>query len=433
MSRTLNVGLIGFGVVGAGVARLLLGDNKPFLRGRSFGLNLARIADLDITSDRGIAIPDGMLTTNAQDILTDPDIDIVVELIGGYDPAKQFTLQALERGASVVTANKALVARHGDELFEAADKHGASYMFEAAVGGGIPIIRGIMDGLNANRIEKIHGILNGTTNYILTAMARDGREYAEALEQAQKLGFAEADPTADISGADALNKIVILTRLAFGTTLSVDTVFCEGIENITKSDIEYARELGYVIKLLAIAKRTDDDALVVGVHPTLVRDGAILASVEDEFNAVEVVGDAVGRELFYGKGAGMMPTASAVVSDIVEIASRIEVGSPGNVGRITADGHGPEVADFDEIRMQYYLRFSIDDRPGVLADISRIFADETISIKSVIQKITSPNGTAPLVIMTHEAREGNMQAAMRRFEKLDSVRGSVQLIRVEDL
>jgi len=433
MKKNINIGLIGFGTVGSGVVRILTAPEKPYERGLPFSLRLSRIADLDITTDRGVPVPGSMLTTCAEEILEDPEIDIVMELIGGYEPARAFTLRAFENGKSVVTANKALIARHAGELFDAAAKAGVSYMFEASVGGGIPIIRSLTDGLNANTIHGIYGILNGTTNYILTGMARDGDSYEEALKRAQELGYAEAEPSSDVSGRDALNKIVILARLAFGAKLDVDEVYCEGIENITIQDIEFARELGFDIKLLAIAKRHGDDRIEVRVHPTLVPSDSIMASIEDEFNAVEIYGDAVGREIFCGKGAGMMPTASAVVSDAVDIASRITTGAPTNVSRILADGDGPDPVDFKDLTMRYYLRFTVKDRPGVLAGISKIFADENISIQSVIQKGTAGGEHVPLVIMTHEAREGDMQRAMKRFGRLETVRGDVRIIRVEEI
>jgi len=290
-----------------------------------------------------------------------------------------------------------------------------------------------VDGLNASDIESVYGILNGTTNYILTGMARDGMDYGEMLKKAQELGYAEADPTSDVAGYDALNKIVILARLAFGAELDMDTVYCEGIERISIQDIHYARELGYTLKLLAIAKRHDDGRIEARVHPTLVPAGSIMAFVEDEFNAVEIFSDTVGREIFYGKGAGMMPTASAVVSDTVDIASNIFTGAPTNISRIFADGGNPEQVEFEQIKLRYYLRFSVQDRPGVLAGISKILADENISIESVIQKGSSKNDCVPLIIMTHEALEGDMQRAIKRFEKLDTVNGSVQLIRVEEV
>ncbi|MFC1528781.1 homoserine dehydrogenase [Candidatus Latescibacterota bacterium] len=433
MKDVVKVGLVGFGTVGSGVAKILYGQQKPYLRGRAFGLELVKIADIDIGADRGIAVPEGALTTRVEEILDDPEIDIVIELIGGYEPARQITLTAFEKGKSVVTANKALIAKHGSELFRAAVRTNVSYMFEASVCGGIPLLRGIFDGLNANIIESIHGILNGTTNYILTGMMRDGLDYNDVLARAQELGYAEADPTADVSGADALSKIVILTRLAFGLTLDIDEVYCEGIENVTIQDINYARELGYTIKLLAIAKKHDDGRIEARVHPTLVPSDSVMASVEDEFNAVEIFGDAVGREIFYGKGAGMMPTASAVVSDIMDIASRILTGAPANVKRIIVDDNGPEPVDFEELNLKYYLRFTALDCPGVLAGISKIFGDENISIKSVIQKGTPEGDYVPIVIMTHVAREGDMQRAMNQFGKLEAVHGKVQLIRVEEI
>lgn len=433
MKDAIKIGLIGFGTVGTGVVKIMLGAEKPHLRGRNFGLELVKIADLDITTDRGISLPDGILTTNAEEVLNDPEINIIIELIGGYEPAKSFTLKAFENGKSVVTANKALVAKYGKELFSAAAKVNVSYMFEASVGGGIPIIRVIVDGLNANEIQSIFGILNGTTNYILTGMARDGSDYNEVLAKAQKLGYAETDPSSDISGGDALNKIVILARLAFGADLDVDNVYCEGIENIIIDDIEYARELGYTIKLLAIAKQHNDRRVEVRVHPTFVPLESILAYVEDEFNAVEIYGDAVGREVFYGKGAGMFPTGSAVVSDIVNVASSIITHAPTNVSRIVTDRNGPEMIDISELNLRYYLRFMVKDKPGVLAQIAKVFADQKISIESVIQKGTSDVDHVPLVIMTHEALEGDMQKAMKEFAQLDPVKGKVQLIRIEDV
>lgn len=432
MKRIVNVGLIGFGTVGAGVARIMLGESKPHLRGRDFGLELIKIADLDITTDRGIDLPAGILTTDANEILDDPEIDIIIELIGGYEPARTFTLAAFKAGKSVITANKALVARHGHELFAAAVEANVSYLFEAAVGGGIPIIRSMVNGLNANEIEAVYGILNGTTNYILTGMARDGEDYAPMLAQAQELGYAEADPTADVAGHDALNKIVILARLAFGADLDMDDVYCEGIQQIGIDDIWYAADLGYVAKLLAIAKRHGDGRIEVRVHPTLVPDDSILASVEDEFNAVEVYGDAVGRELFYGKGAGMLPTASAVVSDTVYAASDMVNSVPTYVNRMIVPDDGPEAVPMEELSMRYYLRLMIEDRPGVLAEISQVFAERRISIESLLQvKAASEGEAVPLVIMTHEAREGDMQQAMKQFAELGAVAGEVRLIRVE--
>jgi len=433
MKDSVKVGLIGFGTVGSGVAKIMLGEDKPFLNGRGFDMELVKIADLDITTDRGVPLPAGMLTSDADDILNDTDIDIVIELIGGYEPARTLTLRAFGNGKCVVTANKALVAKHGSELFAASDAAKTSYLFEASVGGGIPIIRGLMNGLNANNIESVYGILNGTTNYILTGMTRDGSDYEEVLAMAQELGYAEADPTADVSGQDALNKIVILARLAFGTDIEVDSVYCEGIENITVEDIDYASQLGYAIKLLAIAKRHEDGRVEVRVHPTFVSEESIMAYVQDEFNAIEIYGDAVGREIFYGKGAGMMPTASAVVSDCVTIASGIKAHSQVTAGRYFIDGDGFELIRMKELSLRYYLRFTVKDQPGVLFQISQIFADENISIQSVIQIGASDSDYVPIVIMTHKALEEDIQRAMNRFENLDVIKGRIQLIRVEEI
>ena len=433
MKHTVRVGLIGFGTVGVGAARLLYRKEKPFLNGRDFTLELVKIADIDIARDRGITVPAGVLTMDANEVLDDPSIDIVIELMGGYEPARTFTLRAFSNRKNVVTANKALIAQYGTELFTAARAANVSYMFEASVGGGIPLIRSITEGMNANTIQSIFGILNGTTNYVLTYMARDGADYREVLAKAQKLGLAEADSSADVSGRDTLNKIVILSRLAFGAELSPENVYCEGIERVSIRDIEYAYDLGYIIKLLAIAKRHDDGRIEVRVHPTLVSTDSIMAYVEDEFNAVEIYGDSVGREVFYGKGAGMMPTASAVVSDTVDVAERLLTGAPSNVRRIAVNNNGPGLVPMEELKLRYYLCFTVRDQPGVLARISKALADANISIRSVIQIGSADGDYVPLVIMTHEAIEGDMRRAMREFGSFDVVKGRVQLIRVEEI
>ena len=433
MKHIVNVGLIGFGTVGTGVAKILLKKRLSSPENGIAGIKLARIADLDITSDRGVQTPAGMLTTDAAAILDDPDIGIVVELIGGYEPARTFTLRAFAAGKSVVTANKALIARHGQELFQAAADAGVSYMFEASVAGGIPIIRSITDGLNANVIESIYGILNGTTNYILTGMTRDGQDYDDVLKRAQELGYAEADPTSDVSGGDALNKLVILCRLAFGAELDVEDVFREGIEHVSIEDIEVADGLGYTIKLMAIARKHPGNRFEARVHPAFIPSSSVMASVDDEFNAVEIVGDAVGRQVFYGKGAGMMPTASAVVSDVISIAARLKAGIPPKTRPVGAVEHPPVLIDMPELKLRYYLRFNVLDRPGVLAAITKIFAEENISIDSVIQMRPDDSNNVPLVITTHEALEGAMRRSLRKFRELDSVKGDVQVIRVEDL
>jgi len=433
MKNVIKAGLIGFGTVGTGVAELMLAENRMYERGRDFRIDLVKIADLDITTDRGVDLPGGMLTASADDILSDPNIDIVIELIGGYEPAKSITLRAFESGKNVVTANKALVAKYASELFEAAEKAGVSYLFEAAVGGGIPILRSLANGLNANRIQSIYGILNGTTNYILTGMARDGEDYTDMLKNAQQLGYAEADPTADVEGHDALNKIVILSRLAFDAELKIEDVYCEGITRMTVDDIAYADELGYAIKLLAIAKQHDDGRVEARVHPTMVPAGSMMAYVEDEFNAIEVYGDAVGREIFYGKGAGKSPTASSVVSDVVDIASRVFNAPSGLVRHRSITENGSGLVDMGELTLRYYLRFTVREQPGVLAQISQIFSEKNISIESVIQIGGEGDEYVPIVIMTHRACEADMQEALSRFSQLDTVMGHIQMIRVEDV
>ena len=432
VSQTIRVGLIGFGTVGKGVVKLLLEENQRFTRDRPFDLELVRIADLDITTDRCVNVPSGMLTTNADDILDDNGIDIVLELIGGIEPACSFVLKALGSGKTVVTANKALLAERGSEIFSCANENSRGIFFEAAVQGGVPIIRSITQGLNANRIESIFGILNGTTNYILTRMTEDHADYETTLKDAMEKGYAESDPTNDVTGKDALHKLILLIRIAMGSVFLPADIYCEGIEKLTVRDIEYAAELGYRIKLLAIAKRTGDK-LEARVHPTMIPAGTLMADVSDEFNAVEIMGSCVGREIFYGKGAGEMPTASAVVSDIVEAARRIVDGSPCNVSEFGSASKKLELIPVEEIETQYYLRLQVNDQPGVLASIATILAREKISIQSVIQKGQSTENGVTIILLTHIAREWAIQKAIKDIETLDVVMGPPGLYRIEEI
>ena len=378
--KPLRIAIAGLGTVGAGVIRLL--DTNATLIAARAGrpIEVVAVSARDRSKDRGVDIARFAWEDDMTALARRDDIDVVVELVGGSDgPALALSRAALTGGKGLVTANKAMVAHHGLELAQLAEAAGVPLKFEAAVGGGIPILRSLANGLNANSIESIFGILNGTTNYILTGMSRDGLEYRKVLSKAQKLGYAEADPSSDVSGRDALNKITILARLAFGVVLDVDNVYCEGIENVSIQDIEYAGKLGYTVKLLAIAKRHPDNRVEARVHPTLVPSDSIMAYVEDEFNAIEICGDAVGREIFYGKGAGMMPTASAVVSDCVDIAKLIGSGSLSDINRHLPVNDTPSLVNIEELRLKYYLRFTARDEAGVLAQISRIFADENIS------------------------------------------------------
>jgi homoserine dehydrogenase len=428
--HAVNVGLIGFGTVGKGVVRVLQ-QNEGIIRERlGFPLELARIADKDTTSDRGVSIAPGLLTGDARALIEDPAIPIVVELIGGISPAKEFILAALQRGKCVVTANKALLAEAWEEVFRAAAAGGGAVGFEASVGGGIPVIRALREGLAANRIQSMHGIINGTTNYILSRMTDEGLEYSTVLKKAQELGFAEANPTLDVDGHDAAHKLAILASLAFGTRVRLDQVHTEGIGRITKTDIAYARELGYVIKLLAIAKDADG-AIEVRVHPTLVPARFLLATVGGAFNAVYVRGDAVGPTLFYGLGAGSLPTASAVVSDVMEMARRIHAGQGAPPPLPIALAATRPVLPMDEVVCPCYIRIQALDKPGVLAAVAGILANHEISIASVIQKEREKGRAVPIVLMTHEAKGAAVRAALEEVGQLGTVSGPPLCIRVE--
>lgn len=423
----IGIGLIGFGTVGTGVVRLLL-QNASLLEERiGLRLKLRRIADIDIQRDRGVKVPQELLTTDPFQVIEDPRVDIVVELIGGIEPAKSFILRALELGKPVVTANKALLAQHGRELFEKAQQKGIPIGFEGSVGGGIPVIKALREGLVANRIEVILGILNGTSNYILTKMTEEGKEFEEALREAQRLGYAEADPSLDVQGTDAAHKLTILASLAFGTWVDLDRVYVEGISHLSPLDIEFSKEFGYRIKLLAIAK-WETEGLQLRVHPTMVPAEHVLSQVKGVYNAVYLAGDATGPLLLYGQGAGALPTGSAVVSDLVQVATK---------GNHCLLPFNPErrlpLKGIDELRCPYYLRFTAVDRPGVLSKISRILGDNDISIASVIQKGRTRTGTVPIVMMTHEAVERNVRRAIEAIDSLDVIKDSTKLLRVEPL
>lgn len=420
----LGVGLIGLGTVGTGVAKLLL-QNREQIEGRlGKTLDLRRIADLDLERDRGIELPKEILTRDAWEVIEDPGVEVVVELIGGVEPAKSYILRAIDLGKPVVTANKALLALHGPEIFERARQKGVPLGFEASVGGGIPIVKAIKEALVGNRIRAIVGILNGTSNYILTQMDEKGMAYQEALKEAQRLGYAEADPSLDVQGWDSAHKLVLLASMAFGRWADLDNVHVEGIEGITPLDIQFAREFGYKIKLLAIAK-AGPDGVEMRVHPTMVPAGHLLAQVDGVYNAVWVVGDAVGPLFFYGQGAGSLPTASAVVSDLCDIAR-------GNHSLPLPQG-SLRVKAMEDLRCVYYLRFSAVDRPGVLSKISGILGENDISIASVIQKGRTRRGAVPIVMITHEAVERNIRRALKAIDALDVIKDSTKLIRVDPL
>jgi homoserine dehydrogenase len=432
--KKINVGIVGFGTVGTGTAKILI-ENSLLIEERvGIPIVVKKIADHDIDKKREINVDPAILTKDANEILDDPEIDIVVELIGGYGYAKEFILKAVEKGKHVVTANKALLAVHGDEIFRAAYKKGVDIGFEASVGGGIPIIKALKEGLVANRIESIYGIVNGTTNYILTKMTAEGKKFGDVLKRAQEKGYAEADPTFDVEGVDAAHKLAVLISLAYGVRIRFEDIYTEGISKITPLDIEFAREFGYRIKLLAITK-DDKGKIEARVHPTMLKERAMLANVDGVFNAIYVTGDAVGSTMFYGRGAGMMPTGSAVVSDIADIARNIIKKSPQRIPPLgCSEGciKDAKVKDISETVNHYYIRFSAMDKPGVLSKISGILGENNISISSMIQKGRQVGGSVPIVMMTHEAKEKDVRKALDEIDRLPVVHEKTVFIRIEE-
>jgi homoserine dehydrogenase len=433
MKSRIGVGIIGFGTVGAGAAKVLL-DNAALIRRRvGVPVELVRIADLDITRDRGMVLPSGMLTTDAKQVLQDPAIDVVIELIGGYDTAKRVILEAIAAGKQVVTANKALLALHGEEIFEAASRQGVDVGFEASVGGGIPVVRALMEGLAGNTIESIYGIINGTSNYILSRMTREGESFETVLKDAQRAGYAEADPTFDVAGIDSAHKLAILVNLAYGTPVNFKEIYTEGITHITPIDIAYAKEFGFTIKLLGIAKLADGD-VEARVHPTMVPSASPIAQVDGVYNAIQLVGDAVGDVVLYGRGAGSMPTGSAVVSDVIAIGRNLLKGAVGRVpvASFRQDQRRPlRMKPIEEISSLYYLRFMVVDRPGVLAQIAGELGRCGISISSMLQQGRREGQTVPVVIKTHMAKERDVQTALRDINRKAFVSEPTTLIRVE--
>ena len=433
--KEIKVGLIGFGTVGSGVGRILRKNASLIEKRMGARLVLKRIADIDLKSDRGVKLRPGILTRKAEEVIEDREIDIVIELVGGIEPAKSFILRAIRNKKHIVTANKALLALHGDEIFREAQRFGVDVNFEASVGGGIPLIRSIKEGLVANQIDSIFGILNGTSNYILSKMTDEGRDFKEVLREAQERGYAEADSTYDVEGIDAAHKLAILIRLAFGTPLRFDEIFIGGISEITPLDIQFSREFGYRIKLLAIAKM-DGGEIEARVHPTMIPEGHLLSTVEGVFNAIYIKGDAVGPTLFYGQGAGRMPTGSAVVSDLVELGRNVLVRASGRrVPLLSFQESAIEripLKKMDDVVMPFYMRFSALDRPRVLSKISGILGKNNISISAVIQKGRQVNGAVPIVMMTHEAREKNVHRALKEIDHLGVILGKTMFLRVEN-
>ncbi len=428
MKDVINIGIIGFGTVGSGAAGILLENQDSIARKVGSRLCVKKIADLDITTPRPVEVDKSILTTNVDEVIDDPQIDIVVETIGGVKPAGDFIRRALGKGKHVVTANKELIAKEGQSLLPLAAELGLDLMFEASVGGGIPIVRPLKSCLAGNEILEIKGIVNGTTNYILTRMSAEGLDYEQVLPDAQAKGYAEADPTADVEGHDAAYKISILASIAFTSRADVSRVHREGITRVTSEDIGYAKQLGYVVKLLAIAKYLDG-AMQVRVHPAFVPKGHPLSTVDGVFNAIYVRGSAVGEVMFYGPGAGSKAAGSAVVGDVMDIARNINSGSTSRIPCTCFDQR--EMLTMDSVRGKNYIRMVTNDRPRVLAAIATVFADNDVSIESVIQKVL-PESRAEIVWITHEAAEPNVRAALDSIRELPVVEDVGSWIRVEE-
>ncbi|MES2408598.1 MAG: homoserine dehydrogenase [Pseudomonadota bacterium] len=434
--KPMNVGLLGLGTVGGGTLTVLRRNATEITRraGREIRVIMAAVRDLEKAKPYA---SDGLvLTNNPFSVVDNPDIDIVVEMMGGISPAKDLILMAIDNGKHVVTANKALIANHGTEIFAAAQKKGVMVAFEAAVGGGIPIIKAIREGLTANRIEWIAGIINGTTNFILTEMRDKGAGFDEMLKEAQRLGYAEADPTFDVEGVDAAHKLTIMSAIAFGIPMQFDQAYIEGITKLTGDDVKYAEQLGYRIKLLGITKRTPK-GIELRVHPALIPERRLIANVDGAMNAVLVKGDAVGATMYYGAGAGAEPTASSVVADLVDV-TRMHTADPHN--RVPHLAFQPDalsdepILPMDEVRTAYYLRLRALDKPGVLADVTRILADLDISIDAMMQKEPHEGEEqVDIIMLTHQSIEKNINAAMAKIEALPAICGKIARIRVEQL
>jgi homoserine dehydrogenase len=434
--QPIQVGLLGIGTVGGGTFRVLQRNQAEIRRRAGRGIQITMVADLDVDRARAVVGAEVTVVSDARQVIANPDIDIVIELIGGCGIARTLVLQAIAAGKHVVTANKALLAVHGTEIFHAASEKGVMVAFEAAVAGGIPIIKALREGLSANRIEWIAGIINGTTNFILSEMRSKGLDFGTVLKEAQRLGYAEADPTFDIEGVDAAHKATIMSALAFGIPVQFDKAHVEGISALQAADIRYAEKLGYRIKLLGITKRRDD-GIELRVHPTLVPGERLIANVEGAMNAVVVHGDAVGTTLYYGKGAGAEPTASAVVADLVDV-TRLHTADPDHRVPHLAFQRGAmqdtPILSIDEVVTAFYLRLQVADKAGVLADITRILAEDKISIDAVLQRESAEGEQqTDLIILTHDTVEGRMKAALAQMQALPTVLAPIVRIRKEEL
>ena len=424
----IKVGLLGLGTVGTGVAKVLINNQDTIAKKVGKPVELVKVLERNTKKQYSITLPDGVLTDKPEDVLDNPEIDIIVEVIGGIEAAKDFITRALKNGKHVVTANKDLLAIHGKDLFEIAQSKKGDLFFEASVAGGIPIIRPLKECLAGNKLEQVMGIINGTTNYILTKMTQEGSDFNEVLKEAQDLGYAEADPTADIEGHDAARKIAILASVAFNTRVTFSDVYVEGITKITAADIQYAKDLGFVIKLLGIANYINGQ-VEVRVHPVFIPKHHPLASVNDVFNAIFLKGDAIGEAMFYGRGAGEMPTASAILGDIIDAARNIEYGITGRIS-CTCFEERP-IINIGEIQSEYYLRLKVVDKPKVLASIAGVLGDYDVSIASVVQKSTGKNGKAEIVLITHKVNEHSLRNALQIIKSMPILDTISSIIRVE--
>jgi len=430
--KKINIGLLGFGNVGSGVVKILK-ERKAFLAQKiGLEINIKKICDKDISKKRNVSVDKGILTKNVREVLSDPQIDIIVELIGGIHPAKEFIIEAIDKGKNIVTANKALLAEEGKELFAYAQDRGKNIYFEASVGAGIPIIKSLREGLIANKFYSIYGIVNGTSNFVLSQMSKHNCTFNEAIQQAKLKGFAEKDPSLDIEGVDSAHKLILLAYLGFGRLIDLKDIFIEGITRISPADVNYAKELGFEIKLLAIAKK-DKDELDVRVHPTFIPKDHLLSDVDGIFNAIYISSDLSGDLLFYGPGAGQLSAASAVVSDIVDLTQDIKAGLFRSTSKIVADTSIKRLRKINEIESRYYIRFMTVDKPGVLAAISGVLAKFGISIASVTQKERRKAQVVPIIMIIYKAKEKNLRQALEQIDRLNIVREKSVAIRIEEL
>jgi homoserine dehydrogenase len=432
--KRVRVGLVGFGTVGSGVAKLILEDADCIAAKMGVRLELACVVDVDTERPRPVQLPSGVLTNDLGRLLGDKSISVGIELVGGTGIAKEVQLKMLRAGKDVVTANKALLATHGPELYRVARENGRCIAFEASCAGGIPIIAAIRTGMAANKITAMFGIVNGTCNYILSSMSSKDEKFAQALAKAQKLGFAEADPTLDISGGDTAHKLAILASIAFGYEIALEDIYVEGIDRISREDIRYGREMGYCLKLLAIGQRNDQGKIALRVHPSFIGADTALARVDGSFNAISIFGNAVGETLYYGRGAGMMPTASAVVADIIDVALGNSKTTFDSLRLKPRSETAPLIEKIDESVSRFYIRVMARDEPGVVARYGKILGDHQISISGALQHEGSgPDNTVPVVITTHKTQEKNMAAALKELPRQDIISGKPVCVRIVDI